>query len=282
MVARPGFLGGLRSGDAPERDAADGFAPNDLLDAQPVIRLGGPGASRPFAGFGGQPAVGSPPGFDPVWGTLGSPATAGGDGWLTEREPEPEGIVVYVEILGNGFQISGQLRIGNFDRLSDWINMQSGFIQVRDARQVHFGLAEAPQSEQARAVLWVRLDQVALIAERTSAQSSRPGAPVVQKQRRKVTIFTPGYSLQGSIHLHANGAMAQFLESPDLHFIPVTDLTVRLVSSSALVARFPFALVNREQLVTILEQNVAPAGEQSGLEGVAAEDEQLHRRQGAA
>ena len=138
----------------------------------------------------------------------------------------------------------------------------------------------APEHEQARGTLWVRLDQVSILAERAPAQSSRPGAPVIQKQRRKVSILTPGYNLQGSIHVHAQGSMARFLETPDPRFIPVTDMAVRWLASSTLVARFPFALLNREQLVSILDRPSAAAKADTGSDESA--EEQRHERHGAA
>ena len=277
MAARPGFLGGLRLGDAPERDAGSGFASSSVIDSPQVIRLGDPNASRPLAGYGGQPE------FDPVWGTLGAPSPDSQDGWLGREDEVPEGVPTGVEIFGNGFQISGLLWTGQFDRLSDWLNMQSGFIQVREALQVHLGLSDGPDPDQRRGSLWVRLDQVAIVAERSAAQQSRPGAPVVQKQRRKVSILTPGYNLQGSIHVHSHGSMAQFLDAPDPHFIPVTDLTVRWLSSSTLVARFPFALVNRAHLLTILDQPTSAATDKAGADaGDSGDGASRHRQWGAA
>jgi hypothetical protein len=273
MVARPGFLGGLRQSDAPERDAGSGFASSAGVEETPVLRLGDPNAPRPVGGHGNQP------GFDPVWGTLGAPSPDSLNGWL---ERAPDGVPISVEIFGNGFQISGQVRTGQFDRLSDWINMQNGFIQVRDALQVHLGLPDAPDPDQRRGTLWVRLDQVAIVGERTPVQQSRPGALVVQKQRRRVSIVTPGYNLQGSIHVHAHGSMAQFLELPEPHFLPVTDLTVRWLSSSTLLARFPFALVNRMQLVTILERPASAAADKAGPEGGGTADGTSRQQWGAA
>jgi len=276
MVARPGFLGGLRQGDERERDAGPGFASSVLIDGSPIVRLGDPNALRPFEGRGSQPD------FDPVWGTLGAPSPDADNGWL-QREETPEGVPIGVEIFGDGYQISGLLWTGQFDRLSDWLNMQSGFIQVRDALQVHLGMSQAPDPDQRRGTLWVRLDQVTIVAERSPVQQNRIGAPVVQKQRRRVSIVTPGYDLQGSIHVHAHGSMAQFLDAPDPHFIPVTDLTVRWLSSSALVARFPFALVNREQLVTILDQPASAAAEHANTQdGDAANQTSRDQQWGAA
>src|SRR5450759_2315616 len=251
MAGRPGFLGGPR-GDQSDRAADSGFV--------------------------------NPPGFDPVWGTLGAPTAGGSNDWLSRSaEEEPEGIAVEVEIFGEGFQISGQIYTGQFDRLSDWINMQSGFIQVRNAWHVHLGQSNLPDSDQQRGILWARLDQIVLVAEHAAIQQSRGRAPVVQKQRRKVSIVTPGYSLRGNLYIHTYGSMKQFLESPDPRFLPLTELHVRWLSDPSLVARYPFAMVNRAQLVTVLEESNPPAGDTArALPDASAGDIPLHRRSGAA
>jgi hypothetical protein len=273
MVARRGFLGGLHQGDSPDRDDRSGFGSGAPAGRYPVVRLGGPIADRVTAGFGGQP------GFDPVWGTLGAPSPQGHKEWLG-RDDSSDGVEVGVEIFGNGFQISGQIRTGQFDRLSDWINMQSGFMQVREALLSHLGLPESPNPEQRRGTLWIRLDQVIMLAERSPMQQNRPGAPVIRKQQLRVSIVTPGYNLQGSIHVHAHGSMAQFLETPDPHFLPITNLNVRWLSNPALVSRFPFALVNRAQVVTILGEPTADGASRDAEK--SAGDSALSVRWGAA
>lgn len=273
MAGRPGFLSGLR-GDQSDRDADSGFGSGFGVEN---VRLGQP-PSRSEGGFD------TPPGFDPVWGTLGAPTAGGSNDWLSRSaEEEPEGIAVEVEIFGDGFQISGQIHTGQFDRLSDWINMQSGFIQVRDAWHVHLGQRNLPDPEQRRGVLWVRLDQIVLVAEQPAVQQSRGRAPVVQKQRRKVSIVTPGYSLRGNLYIHAHGSMKQYLESPDPRFLPMTELNVRWLSDPTLVARFPFAMVNRDQVVTVLDESASPAGDTArALPDASEGDMPLHRRSGAA
>jgi hypothetical protein len=278
MAGRPGFFGGFRGSDAPERDADGGFGPDTLIGERPLVRLGDPNAPRPDNGFGNSPA------FDPVWGTLGAPSPQGSDDWLTERPAQPlEGLSVDVEIFGSGFQISGQIRTGQFDRMSDWINMQTGFIQVHDAWHAHLGQIKTPDPDQRKGTLWVRLNQVVLLAERAPVQQSRPGAPVVQKERRRVSIVTPGYNLLGSLHVHAYGSMTQFLESPDTLFMPITDLTVRWLDDPAMAARFPFAMVNRQQLITVLDESQPPSGDTAQRRELEREDDApLHRRFGAA
>lgn len=263
-AARAGFLGGLRGGDAPERDAEAEFGSDTLSGGSPIIRLGEP--SGPTAGD----AVDASPGFDPVWGTLRAPIPEDHDHWLGRSDEGAEGATVDVEIFGNGFQISGQIRTGQFGRLSDWLNMQSGFIAVREALLVYLGQIGAPEPDQRKGTLWVRLNQIVMVAEQSAVQTPRPGAPIVAKQRRRVSIVTLGYKLEGSLHVHAHGTMTHFLESPDPHFLPMTDVTARGLSSAAMVARFPFAMVNRQQLVTVLDESEPSSGDLAQTEARSA------------
>jgi hypothetical protein len=271
MTGRPEFFGGPREGDAQERDADSGFGTDGLIGGPPQIRLGDPNA----------PGPGTPSGFDPVWGTLGAPAAPDTDDWLTRDESGAEGRSADVEIFGNGFQISGEIGTGQFERISDWLNMQTGFIQVRNAWHVHLGQTEAPAPDQRKNTLWVRLNQVVLVAERAPAQGSRLGAPVIQKQQRTVSIVTPGYRIVGKMHIVTYGSMAQFLEMADPHFLPITDVTVHWLSDPAMVGRFPFAMINRDQLVTLIDDSSYP-GSDAAEAGPESEGELPDRRFGAA
>jgi hypothetical protein len=279
MAGRPGFPGSSRQGDASDRDAGAGFGPEAIVEAPPQVRLGDPDSQRGNAGFGGTP------GLDPIWGTLGPFDPEGGDPWRTNLpEAEAEGLSFDVEIFGDGFQISGQLHTGQFGRLSDWLNMQSGFIQVKNGLQVHLGETGDSDHEGKRGTLWVRVDQVVMVAERANIQQPRLGVPVVQKQRRKVSIVTPGYSLRGSLHVHAHGSLQQYLETPEPYFLPITEVTVRWLSDPTLVARVPFAMVNRRQMITILDEPTTPADDSAHGDGESQANDPmpLHRRFGAA
>jgi hypothetical protein len=275
MSGRPGFFGGFRPGDAPGRDVEFGSG-SEAQEGSSFIRLGDPRSGRDDGGFG------TASGFDPVWGTLGPPTAQADDPWRGKGDDVEAGPIVDVEIFGDGFQISGQICTGQFPRLSDWMNMQQGFIRVQEASLAHLGHGNLPDPDHQRGTLWVRLNQIVLVAERSVMATNRPGAPVVQKERRKATIVAPGYSLRGSLHVHTYGSMKQFLESPDPHFIPITELTIRWTSDPALVSRFPFALVNREQLISLLDEPATPAGEGSQAEGDNEAELLLHRRWGAA
>jgi len=274
MGGRPGFFGGPRQGDAQDRDADPGFGTDGLIGGPPRIRLGDPSAPRSEDGFG------TSPGFDPIWGTLGAPGTPSPDDWLTRDQRGDEGYSADVEVFGNGFQISGEIGTGQFARISDWLNMQTGFIQVRNAWHVHLGQTEAPAPDQRKNTLWVRLNQVVLVAQRAPVLGGRDGAPVIQKQQRTVSVVTPGYRIVGKMHIVTYGSMSQFLETPDPHFLPITDVTVHWLSAAAMVGRYPFAMINRDQLVTLIDESSPPGSD--AAEAASEEDELPDRRFGAA
>jgi hypothetical protein len=195
----------------------------------------------------------NPPGQDPVWGDLPAQPESMMDPWLTgSRSTETAGDRAEVDLLGDRFHVTGRVCTGNFDRLSDWLAMQSGFIQVEDGVLRYPGREEA---ERRRRAMWVRLDQVVLVAQRTVSQAPRPGAPVVQKQKLRVEIATTAYRLGGLLHIHAFGSMRQFLESPDPQFMPVTDVTVAWLDNSRLISRYAFAMLNRRQIVTVADDS---------------------------
>jgi hypothetical protein len=254
MTGRPGFLGGLRQNDAQDRNAEAGLGVDPSIGNTPQARLGDPEGQRSATVFD------SPRGFHPIWGTLGAPAPEDSRDVLGRDDGGLDGPAVDVEIFGDGLQISGQIHTGQFDRLTDWINMQTGFVQVRDALNVEAGQTAEANPDQRTGTLWVRLDQIVLVAERSPVQQDRPGAPVVQKVRRAVSIVTRGYRFVGGIHVHAHGSMTQYLESPDPHFLAVTDLAVHRLSDDSVIAQFPFATINREQMVTVLDDPASSLG----------------------
>ncbi len=191
--------------------------------------------------------------LDPIFGT---PLTELGT-WMTAKpgaaDDEEAGPRVEVEVLGNGYQVNGAMVTGQFDRLSDWLNMQQGWVNVHDGLLFRPGREVA--ADRQRTSQWVRLNQVVLVAERQKAQRERGRGttPYVKKERRRVTITTQEFQLRGDIHIVEAGSIRTFLESPDPHFLPMTDVVVRWLADDTVVNHYPFALVNRGQLISVSE-----------------------------
>jgi hypothetical protein len=245
MIGRPGSLLSIGNGEA-ERDLGGGAG-----SVSPGARV----AALVEAELGSQVGPGDVPGFDPTWGTLRPPLLLESDPWLTR--PGAGGAAIEVactdaEIFCDGFQVSGQLETGQFGRLSDWLKMQTGFIAVLNASINRLGGADLADLHEGGNTQWVRLDGIAILAERAQTEHGRPGAPVVPKQAHGVSMVMPAYRLEGSMHIHADGSVSEFLASPETRFLPITDVLVRLLSDPTVVARFPFALVNRDHLVSLV------------------------------
>jgi hypothetical protein len=200
----------------------------------------------------------SPPPQHPVWGDLPAPSESMMDPWLTgSRNTGTSGERIEVDLLGDRFHVSGTVSTGTFDRFSDWLNMQSGFVEVEDGAMRYPGRDEPERRKRA---MWVRLDQVVLAAQRTADQAPRPGAPIVEKQKLKVEVATTAYRLTGLLHIHAFGSMQQFLDSPDSQFLPVTDVTVASIDNSRVISRYAFAMLNRRRIVMVADDSTTADG----------------------
>jgi hypothetical protein len=242
-AARPGFLAGLREGAWPEGIFGHGGSDLRAPEAATLIGSGAP------AGAGDSPS-------GPALAAALPPLVRLDDPWLTQSSPAAEtGALVEVDVFCDGFRISGWIDTGQFERLSDWINMKSGFIGVLRENPA---AADAPAGEsgQAGGTRWVRLSGVVLVAEHEGAmleQGWRP-VPVVQKEKVRVSMVTPGYRLDGDLHVHADGSLCEYLSVPEPRFLPVTDVTVLSRSDATQAARFRFALVSREHLVLVSDE----------------------------
>lgn len=94
-----------------------------------------------------------------------------------------------------------------------------------------------------------------------------PSISPPQEASRSAMSGRPGYGASGR-GTSAFGSRADVgpwsdLEA-DTRFVPVTELTVRRLSGSGPPARFPSAMVNREQVVTLLEASDPESGVDRG------------------
>ena len=85
--------------------------------------------------------------------------------------------------------------------------------------------------------------------------------PFVQKAKVPVRVCTPAYVLIGNMH-YASGQKVQHLLQEKLGFLPVTNVKIRVLTNGIWQPAV-FAAVNREQILSVEEQEIAPGSSPS-------------------
>ncbi len=151
-----------------------------------------------------------------------------------------------VELLAANMLVRGSLALGAFNRVSDCLNLQHGLLALSDVEILsprHRTLAGSVPT------LSVFREHLYVVGQRqTGASSAAHPAAVIPKLRRQITFVLPGVVAHGSIHLPMDGSLLAYLESHDPAFVPMSDVEV-VAASGEPIARYAFALVNREAVI---------------------------------
>lgn len=152
-----------------------------------------------------------------------------------------------VELIGPHLRFTGIMGTGQFRRLSDFVNHHEGLFRLRDAAVLR---RNGDPTSVTMPDVWVTPPEVTLIAQ--------PGMPVilgaapdfsVPKRRESLVVVTPGHILTGQVYVPTDALLSAFIESDDPKFIPMTDVRTRSLADRRVVARYPFALLNRRHIV---------------------------------
>jgi len=181
-------------------------------------------------------------GFGDAWGRRLDATTdiAGGNG---ERE-------AYLELIGTHLRASGAADVGRFRRISDYVNAVDGFFRLRDV--VLLDRTGAP-TRITMPELRVRLDDVAIVGQLTT-EAMPPiadGHVVVAKTQRRLVVMTRAHIIYGLVYVHEHGSLMQFVDSTDPRFIPMSNVRVRWLADRRLAGRYPFALIQRAQILGV-------------------------------
>ena len=192
---------------------------------------------------------------DPIWGT-------GGVRDESDREE-------YVELIGDRLRASGVARLGRFSRVTDYVNFLEGFFTLRDVTLLD---RAGEPTRLTMPELRLRLDDVGIIGQR-DAQAPAPPAEagmLVEKVTQRLVLMTPSHLVSGDVHVHAGGTLLHFVDSNDPKFIPMSDVSVRWLDDHELAGRFPFALVQRRQIVGVATEGLGGGHEAEDRRRAAA------------
>jgi hypothetical protein len=170
------------------------------------------------------------------------------DGALPAVEAaEEHGTTVEVELVGPHLRLSGSIGLGRFRRLSDLLNHHDGLIGLRDATILR---RNGTATRVTAPTIWVSPAEVTLIGELGEPTSAEAPAEFrIPKEPRDVVFVTPGHTMTGRVHIIIGGSFSSFIESNDPSFMPLSDARTRSLADRRIIARYPFALLNRRHIV---------------------------------
>jgi hypothetical protein len=191
----------------------------------------------------------APPTFDrsgDAWGSSGSAFDAEGEG----------GGEHYIELLGAQLWVAGMVNLGRFRRVSDFVNIAQGYFVIRDV------VVLTRNGEATRLTLpelRVLPDDVAIVAQLDGAESGgQPsgGNDYIEKVKQRLVVLTRSHIIDGDVFMQRDAPVMAFVDATDPRFIPMTDVRVRWVSDRKLAARYPFALLQRTQILGVATEGI--------------------------
>jgi len=211
----------------------------------------------------------SPPTFDrsgDAWG-----ASAGAFG-----EEDQGGGEQYVELIGSNLWVAGMVDLGRFRRVSDFVNLTQGYMVFRDVVVL---TRTGDATRLTLPELRVLPDDIAVVAQlgddhagAGSGAGSGPAAEgglMIEKRRQRLVVLTRTHIIDGDVFIHGDGSIMAFVDATDPKFIPMSDVRVRWVSDRKLAARYPFALLQRAQILGVATEGIKLGGAEQTMRRAA-------------
>ena len=197
----------------------------------------------------------SPPTFDRSGDAWGAAAGAFGD----EGEGGGE---QYIELIGSNLWVAGMVNLGRFRRVSDFVNLTQGYMVFHDVVVL---TRTGDATRLTLPELRVLPDDIAVVAQLGDdhvggGAPAAEGGLVIEKRRQRLVVMTRTHIIDGDVFLHGDGSIMAFVDATDPKFIPMNDVRVRWVSDRKLAARYPFALLQRSQILGVASEGIKLGG----------------------
>ena len=193
----------------------------------------------------------SPPTFDrsaDTWGAQGAYAEEGEGGGEQ-----------YVELIGSELWVAGMVDLGRFRRVSDFVNIVQGYMVVKDV-VVLTRTGEATRLTLPE--LRVLPDDIAVVGQLSDdkSQGSSESGVFIEKRPQRLVVLTRSHMIDGDVHIQGDGTIMAFVDATDPKFIPMSNVRVRWVRDRRLAARYPFALMQRSQILGVATEGIKLGG----------------------
>jgi hypothetical protein len=203
----------------------------------------------------------TPPTFDrtgDAWGAAGTAFADEGEG----------GGEQYIELIGSNLWVAGMVDLGRFRRVSDFVNIAQGYLVVKDVVVL---TRTGDATRLTLPELRVLPDDIAVVAQLDDdkAQAASEAGSFIEKTRRRFVALTRTHIVDGDVFIHGDGTIMAFVDATDPRFIPMSDVRVRWVSDRKLAARYPFALLQRSQILGVATEGIKLGGAEQTMRRAA-------------
>jgi hypothetical protein len=202
----------------------------------------------------------APPTFDRSGDAWGATST----GFADDGEGGGE---QYLELIGSQLWVAGMVNLGRFRRVSDFVNLVLGYLVLHDV-VVLTRTGDATRLTMPE--LRVLPDDIAVVGQLADDKPTEGGesASFIEKRAQRLVVLTRSHVIDGDVFMLGDGSIMAFVDATDPKFIPMSDVRVRWVSDRKLAARYPFALVQRSQILGVATEGIKLGGADSTMRRV--------------
>lgn len=203
------------------------------------------------------------------WGEAPPTFDRSGDAWGTGQSAFAEaeeggGGEQYIELIGSQLWVAGMVDLGRFRRVSDFVNIVQGYLVLRDVVVL---TRTGEGTRLAMPELRVLPDDIAIVGQLgTDRPQQATGAGVfIEKVPHRLVVLTRSHIIDGDVFIQRDGTVMSFVDATDPRFIPMSDVRVRWVSDRKLAARYPFALMQRSQILGVATEGIRLGGAETTM-----------------
>jgi len=173
----------------------------------------------------------------------------------------------YLEIIGSQLWVAGVVDLGRFRRVSDFVNLTQDYMILKDVIVL---TRTGDATRLAIPELRILSDDIAVVGQLgdDKAPASTDPTIFVEKTTQRLVVLTRTLMIDGDIFIHGEGSIMAFVEATDPKFIPMQNVRVRWLSDRRLAARFPFAMVQRSQILGVATEGIKLASPEQTLSKV--------------
>lgn len=181
----------------------------------------------------------------------------------------------YLELIGSSLWVAGMVNLGRFRRVSDFVNLVLGYMVLHDV------VVMTRTGEATRLVLpelRVLPEDIAIVGQLgdDKPEQAAESSVFIEKTARRLVVLTRSHLIDGDVFIHGDGTIMSFVDATDPKFIPMSNVRVRWVSDRKLAARYPFALLQRSQILGVATEGIKLGGAESTMRRVEMLKAQAH------